>query len=335
MHLYWLLTAGILCIPSPANPFFAFARVFRICCTTGSSRVAVANYDIRPEVPLKTNADQRTAIPDLETPFIDALPQTVRTVSFSFCPDPQHLFTSAWKLFKVLPAKRGDRMNTGTNIEDAQQRFEFTKILFDPTGYDGKQLLVNGKILGPRENVILLTNQTLGDDSRWLFPANLRIPFAAHVNIWNLLDSGENGVKFHLDNYGDEVGAFTSTIQLHGHRTYLFYTKRNLIEALVAYKNIRIMHENLLPKFPLHHTLEALGISDFETNSRYDYVPRWYAKLKMLNRNVNMNGLPVFPDHLMPMEVTIGPGEILVFDGSMIHGTLNSEDKKPSVALFG
>lgn len=328
MNLMLLLTAQILCMPSPSNPFRAFARLFRMSCMTGSSRIAVDD----DTMPMTIRKDQHIAIANS---IVRELPPAIQTFSFSGSPKPEEFFSVAeWKLFKVLPAISGDGLGTETNGIDAHQRFEYLQDLFDPTGCDRTLDIANGDFFDPEEPSVIISNDLFAKECRLLFPAKLKVSQVHQINIWNLIDSNENGADFHLDDYGGSVGEFTSTIQLSGHRTFLFYTQQNLIAALLKYDKLPEITKNSKPKVPLHSSLKKLVGLRFEIIDELDNVSTWYHYLKQLNKKFDGNNIRLFPDHLMPMEVTIGPGEILVFDGSMVHATQNSKDKKPSIALF-
>ena len=322
MHLMWLLVAQVLCIPSPSNPFLAFARLFQISCISSNSNTVVYNNEKQPVI--GTQVIKSATVDSVLVPF-DVLPKILPTFSFSECPDPIEFFkTTEWEVFKVLPATKGEGKYFDIWFKDATTLFENFRKLLNPVVCDENDLLVNGKTPGPRDNIILLENENLIIESRLLYPALLKIPFVAHVNIWNLYDSRENGVEFHLDTYGRKDRRYTSAIQLHGTRTYLFYTQKNIKAAYDRYLPI-----SRKKCFPLNPTLEKLGFLNSQISSFSDCGPGWYENLKALNQ------LGYFPNDLMPMEITIGPGEILVFDGSMVHATLNSKDGLASVALFG
>ena len=321
MLLRLLLAVQILCFPSPAgSPIFTKSP-------TEISPLKPLTPPPKPPTWTKILVEPQRKIyqtwlnsrPNSEYSGDDAFLNEFLTFSFSTCPDPQQIFdTKLWKVIKVLPALKGDGIKIEKDLIDAKIHFERLKKLFFPN----KDLLINGKI--PNENVILLDDEVLSFTSAWLFPALLKIPFVAHVNIWNLDDSRENGVEFHLDTYGREDRLYTSTIQLHGTRTYLFYTQKDVKAAYDRY--LPISTDECIP---LHPTLEKLGFLNSQISSFSDCGPGWYENLKALNQ------LGYFPNDLMPMEITIGPGEILVFDGSMVHATLNSKDGLASVALFG
>ena len=328
MRLVLLLATHVLCIPFTSKTYASFGLRSSCSVVPGDE-----SEDFTPELPLEKTS---TPKPGTKSPTrLKASPPLFKTFSFASCPDPKLVFDSNpdWKLFKVLPATSEDSANLRFQYKSVQNLFKKARESFKPTGCSVKQLRADRDLDSPNGHIYEIRVNEFSDDYSLLFPLKLGITSVAQVNVWNLrrywLRSNSNGAEFHLDHYPEGTGTFTATVQLHGHRIFLFYTQPNVVLAAQKYKELQLKDKTkALPDFPLNPGLEVLGIPGAAYSRTFDRTTQWYASLKVLRGNL------MFPENLMPLEVNVGPGEILVFDASMVHATHNSRDKKPSIALF-
>lgn len=252
----------------------------------------------------------------------------------------QEAGNTQWKLFTVNPISSEPHSITSGQPKIAAAsitldfiRMELIEAFSDPTcGNNG--VVIGEEVMGPKDHAVSFN----GEDFRTcqpLFPEILKVK---SMHLWHFFltssRSKNSEAGFRSDATGAGANAFTSTIQVVGEQTFLFYTASNFKLAVNEYKVFtnsivgeqegRWLPKSAPPKFPIHHSLHVL---DTEPALLMDEIPNWYKTVLS-----NQNGK--FPDSLMPLEVTVTVGQILVFDKTMVYARLNSEYRKRSLALF-
>lgn len=256
-----------------------------------------------------------------------------------------------WKMFKVAAAydqewflyllsEAKDILSQLTRMEGAFHGFN---ALLDRVD---KELSVaaacpGGIGLGPEEHVVDIEDGVESQSYNILFPENLPLSFVKAMHYGNFYKT--NKLHWQGTGPGFQVGTnlkLKTTIQIIGMTTFLFYTQLNLELAVAKYFEIQESRKkwqswpkSKLPNFPLHPSVSGVVTHGVQTSDLLVDIPKWYRLLRGLNEAGFFSGQVVFPNRLMPLEVTVGPGDILVFDGSMVYATVYSE-YSPSLALF-
>lgn len=280
----------------------------------------------------------------------DPLPVSMYVSDYMNCPKPDKLYEGKhelWKILLVYPADSSPSLPTDSKYETdrilAVDTFDhvsenMAEALALPY-CETESIAIGTNLIRPQDHFVSF-NEMENAQARNLFPQNLNVK---NMHVWRFFRTDlaikSHDAGFRLDTIEDGGESFTSTIQVYGQQTYLFYTQRNLKKAVQKYQELRALgpYLNKPPMFPLHPSLNTLGFKLAPNKYALDTVPKWYEALcSYVDKGLSIGqSTKNFPEDLMPITVTVTKGQTLVFAKNLVYARLNIFlEQEHSLALF-